>query len=70
MTDHQPEGSLLFGELYLDREGEPHFICHTSGLLTFTEARTGIQKFISLLRRQLDEQETCPYSPAQPRNTR
>lgn len=55
---------ILHGELYLDTTGEPHFICHTPGNMSFAEVREGLVKFIALLQNQHDRQEECPhYTP-------
>ena len=52
---------ILHGELYIDDEGEPHFICHTPAGMSFIEAHEGLIKFIAILQNQVDKQEECPY---------
>lgn len=49
-----------YGELYIDAAGNPHFICHTTGE-DFPRTKEALQKFIGLLQRQLDNEESCPY---------
>ena len=51
----------LFGELYLDDDGEAHFICHTPGDMSFSEAHNGLQKFIDLLESKFEKQKECPH---------
>ena len=53
----------LHGELYVDDEGEAHFVCHTPGDMPFDEARAGLSKFVKLLQDKLDAQAECPYFP-------
>ncbi len=53
---------MLWGELYMDAGGKPHFHCHTPGTMTFDEARTGLEKFIGLLQSKVDRQEECPFN--------
>ena len=53
--------NTLHGELYLDDEGEAHFICHTPGNMPFDEVRAALAKFIELLEDQVDRQAECPY---------
>jgi hypothetical protein len=50
----------LFGELYIDKEGEAHFICHTKND-DFKQTKVAIQKFIVLLQGQLDREKQCPF---------
>ncbi len=52
----------LWGELYMDAEGKPHFHCHTPGTTTFDEARDGLKLFIGLLQDKVDRQEECPFN--------
>ena len=52
----------LWGELYMDADGKPHFHCHTPGDTTFDEARTGLKKFIELLQSKVDRQQECPFN--------
>jgi hypothetical protein len=50
----------LYGELYLDAEGEAHFICHTKDD-DFQATRRALKKFIALLQDQLDRERECPF---------
>jgi hypothetical protein len=50
----------LFGELYLDEHGQPHFICHIRGE-DYGKARDGIEKFIALLQEQIKNERQCPF---------
>lgn len=52
--------SRLWGELFLDADGTPHFICHTRDT-GFAATKDAFVKFIGLLRSQLDRQTECPY---------
>lgn len=49
-----------FGELYIDGDGEAHFICHTADE-DFEQTEIAIKKFIALLQGQIDRREECPY---------
>lgn len=53
--------SQLFGELYLDDDGEAHFVCHTDGAMSFEQAREGLEKFITILQDQMERQQECPF---------
>lgn len=53
--------AVLHGELFLDKEGNAHFVQHTPGDMTFLEVREGIIKFIALLQSQYDRRKECPY---------
>ncbi len=53
--------ATLHGELYLDENKKPHFMCHTPAGMTFTELRDHLLQFIALLQSQYDRQEECPY---------
>ncbi len=53
---------VLWGELYMDADGKPHFHCHTPGTTTFDEARDGLKLFIGLLQDKVDRQEECPFN--------
>ena len=67
MQDHEPtfiNPCVLHGELYLDENGEAHFICHTPANMTFKESRMGLVKFIAILQNQVVNQEECPYYEA------
>jgi hypothetical protein len=52
--------SELFGELWLDERGEPHFVCHIKGH-DYPKARAGIEKFIALLKEQIKNEQQCPF---------
>ena len=52
---------ILHGELYLDSEGQAHFICHTPGNMTFVEVREALSKFIDLFLDQIEREEECPF---------
>jgi len=52
----------LWGELYMDADGKPHFHCHTPGTTTFDEARDGLKLFIALLQDKVDRQGECPFN--------
>lgn len=54
-----------YGELYIDAEGEPHFICHTTGD-DFAQTKAALIKFIGLLQSQLDREDECPLKPPSP----
>lgn len=49
-----------YGELWIDKNGEPHFLCHIEGE-NFSEAKVAIEKFIAVLQQQIDNEEHCPY---------
>lgn len=55
------EGARLHGELYVDAEGEAHFICHTQDD-DFAATREAIIKFIGLLTEQLMNARSCPLN--------
>ncbi len=52
---------ILHGELYLDKEGRAHFICHTPGDMTFEEVKYALNLFIDLFLDQIERQEECPF---------
>lgn len=54
------KNSTLFGELWIDDKGEPHFICHISDE-DYLRVRSGIEKFIALLQEQLNNEKQCPF---------
>lgn len=54
------ETDAPFGELYLDAQGEPHFICHTA-TTDFAATKVAINKFIALLQSQVERESECPY---------
>lgn len=56
----QPDGRVLFGELWLDAEGEAHFICHTKDE-DFLKTKTAFEKFIAILQRQIAKERECPF---------
>lgn len=55
-----PEGAQLWGELWIDAEGEGHFICHTQDD-DFLKTRAAFEQFIIILREQLANQQQCPF---------
>lgn len=61
-TKTQRSGKKLWGELYMDADGKPHFHCHTPGTTTFDEARDGLKLFIELLQSKVDRQGECPFN--------
>ena len=59
-TNPNPRTDKLWGELWLDAEGEAHFLCHTPGERTFDETREGLTQFRDLIQDQLDRERECP----------
>lgn len=55
------KANTLHGELYLDEDGEAHFICHTPGDMSFQDARIALLKFIVVLKDQYNRQQECPH---------
>ncbi len=49
-----------YGELYMYKNGEAHFISHTSGT-DFDQAEVALRKFIVLLQWQIDNRDKCPF---------
>lgn len=52
--------SKPYGELYIDGDGEAHFICHTTGE-DFQETEIAIRKFMALFQSQIDGRDNCPF---------
>lgn len=50
-----------YGELYLDAEGQAHFVLHTEGE-DFGKTEIAIRKFLALLQAQLDGRGKCPFN--------
>ncbi len=50
------------GELYIDCDGDPHFICHTPPNVDFEGLRTAIEKWIMTLEDQIERKDECPLS--------
>lgn len=54
----------LWGELFLDDQGNAHFICHTKDD-DFLATRVAFHKFIDLLQSQITVQQRCPFYVAE-----
>lgn len=50
----------IWGELYVDDEGEPHLDCHIHNSVTFQEALDTFMKWVELLQNKVNQQEECP----------
>ena len=57
---HHFDQAKPFGELYVDNNGEPHFICHTSDT-DFEGTKDVLIKFVALLQDKIDREDECPY---------
>jgi len=51
-----------YGELYIDEDGDAHFVCHTH-TENFAETEIAIRKFMALFQKQLDGRDKCPFAP-------
>lgn len=61
------EQRQLFGELWIDNEGEAHFVCHTKND-DFPATKAAFEKFIALLQRQIQDEKECPFYTTAPPN--
>lgn len=60
MKDPIKDTNQPSGELFIDTEGEAHFICYTSDT-DFSKTKEAIWKFICILQRQIVNEKLCPY---------
>lgn len=50
----------IWGELYVDDDGEPHLDCHIHSSVTFQEALDVLTKWVELLQGTINRKHECP----------